>query len=100
MPPPAGYVLVAGMGLAVEQGKYTLPEKYIDIGKSRFVLAKSAPRLVTGILQFQLQITLETLKSSVTVCLALAICRENQRARLTRWSIPDCGKSSLTPRRI
>lgn len=53
MPPPAGYVSVAGMGLAVEQGKHTLPEKYTYIGKSRFVLAKSAARLGTGILQFQ-----------------------------------------------
>lgn len=32
------------MGLAVEQGKHMLPEKHTDIGKSRFVLAKSAPR--------------------------------------------------------
>lgn len=54
MPPPAGYVPLAEMGLAIEQGKYILPEKYVYIGKSRFVLAKSAPRLQTGILQFQL----------------------------------------------
>lgn len=54
MPPPAGYVPMAGMGLAVEQGKHILPEKYICVGKSSFVLAKSAPGLGTGILQFQL----------------------------------------------
>lgn len=54
MPPPAGYVPLAGMGAAVEQGKHILPEKCMDVGKSSFVLAKSAPRLGTGILQFQL----------------------------------------------
>lgn len=93
MPPPAGYVPVAGMGLAVEQGKHILPEKYIHIWKSSFVLVKSVPRLVTGILQFQLQINLETLKSSVIVCLALAICSKNQRARFTWWLILDYEKS-------
>lgn len=35
---------MAGMGLAVEQGKHILPEKNTYIGKISFVLAQSGPQ--------------------------------------------------------